>query len=124
MNYLAVILISLCFMIALRFLGIISTAAGVIENARAAFRLVGDREVSDADKERLLQKASVSMMGSFISMTLRSIAAITASLLPLFVFDLTGLARFSTVTHLLATWQGVVLTGVVMASVQLVKVRR
>lgn len=122
MIYAAAGLAASCFMIALRALAIPAITARVLETGREAARVMSDKGMADDDKERVLQNASFTMMRAFASITMRSAVAVAAALLPLLVFHTAGVADWTAVTYALATWQGIVLTGVVMTVVCFVKV--
>jgi hypothetical protein len=121
--YLAVVFAALIFAIALRVLDIPSIAARVIDTGRGAALTMSDGTIADADKERLLQQASLTMMAAFASITLRGVLAVAASLLPLLALQAAGFAPLGTVVHVLATWQGIAVTSTAMAAAFLVRVR-
>jgi hypothetical protein len=121
--YLAVVAAALCFAIALRVLDIPSITARVIETGRGAALTMSDGTIADADKERLLQQASLTMMGAFASITVRTALAIAASAVPLLALQAAGFAPLATVAHVLVTWQGIAMTSVAMIAAFLVKVR-
>ena len=111
MTYVAALLVAFCFVIALRLLGLAPIAAKVIETAGSAAKSMRDPALSDLAKEQAARKASRTLMGSFLSITGRTAIAFVAPLLSLGVFDVTGLAQWSEVTRLLATWQGILLAS-------------
>ena len=113
-----------CLVIAFRVFGVLEASARAIETGRVAIKTIRDPEMTDIDKERTVQKALLSMMVGFLSIVGRAAGTIAVSLLPLLVFEVTGIARFSVVTHFLATWQGIVWTSVIMTSAYLVRRER
>lgn len=123
MTYIAALLVASCFVIALTLLGLAPIAAKVIETAGSAVKSMRDPALNDLAKEKAARNASRTLMGSFLSMTGRTAIAFVASLLPLAIFDATGLARWSAVTHVLATWQGILLATGVTVLVYLVRPR-
>lgn len=124
MIYLAALVATACFVAALRLMDILPIAAGAVETTRAAAQALKDAGIGDADKERLLQKASLKLMGTFVSIAARAALAVAVSLLPLLAFQAAGLVHLTAVAHLLATWQGIALTSAVMTAGYFVKLRQ
>jgi hypothetical protein len=118
--YAAAILSVAIFLVALWSLRIIGIAAKALEISRHAVRTIRDPDLSDEDKERILQKASVALLGGFLSITLRTAAAIGTSLLPMLAFDVAGLASFWVVVEILASWEAIILFSVSLTLVCLV----
>ncbi len=110
------------FTIALRALAIPAITARVLETGREAARVMGDATMEDDDKERLLQRASLTMMRAFASITARSALAIAAAVIPLFAFHMTGIADWTAVTSALVTWQGLAMTAVLMTAAWFIRV--
>jgi hypothetical protein len=90
---------------------------------REALRVMRDAGVGDDDKERLLQQASVAMMGAFASITLRTVLAVAVALLPLLALHAAGLVLMPAVAQALASWEGIALTSVAMTAVYFVTIR-
>src|SRR5437773_2574333 len=109
LTYLAALLATACFGIALRLFGIVTAAGKVIATSRDAAHCIRDPLLSDIEKEKMAQKASLSMMGGFLSILARGAGAFALSLLPLLALDALGVIRLSAVAHLLGTWQGILL---------------
>lgn len=114
MIYLAAFLTVTIFVIALWLFGIISVATKAVEVSRAAVRIIRDPDLSDEDKERKLQRSSLTLLGSFLSITVRGAAAVGASLLPMLALDAAGLASFWDVADFLATWEAIIGITVVL----------
>jgi hypothetical protein len=121
--YAAAALAASFFMIALKALAIPSVAARVVAMGREAVRVMRDAAVGDDDKERLLQQASVAMMGAFASITLRTVLAVAVALLPLLALHAAGLVLMPAVAQALASWEGIALTSVAMTAVYFVTIR-
>jgi hypothetical protein len=79
--------------------------------------------LSDGEKERLLQKASVTLLGMFASIMLRSVIAIAVAAVPLFGLQAAGLLDVVAAFDFLASWPGVLLTSTVMIGTYFIKVR-
>ena len=88
MIYAAAFLAVLFFVFALGLLRVVHVGAEVIETSRAAAEVVRDPVLSDEEKELRMRRASVTLVRSFLSISLRTLAAVAAASLPLFVFEL------------------------------------
>jgi hypothetical protein len=108
---------------ALQLMRVLPIAAGVADMTRTAARTLNNAELSDADKEQFLRKASVSLLGTFVSITARAAVALGAALLPLFALQVAGLVDVIAVADFLATWPGILLASVVMAAAYFVRIR-
>ena len=123
MIYLAAFLTVTIFVIALWMFGIIAVAAKAVEVSRASAKTIRDPALSDEDKERRLQRASLALLGGFCSISARAAAAVGVSLVPMLAFDLAGLATFWNVADFLATWEAIIVISVVLTLVFLVRRR-
>jgi hypothetical protein len=119
--YLAAVLAASCFIIALKAMGILPIAAGALQTTRAAALAVKDGGLSDDEKERLLRKASLTLMRTFASIAVRGLGAIAVSMIPLLVFDSSGLADMTAVVNWFATWQGILLTSTAMTAAYFIR---
>ncbi len=124
MIYLAASLAIACFAIGLGLFRIIPAAARAVQTSRDAVRMMADRTLDDAEKEQAVQKAALSLIGSFISISARGAGAAVLSLLLLFAFEVTGFAPIRAVTQWLATWEAIVAASVIMTFVYFVGRRR
>lgn len=122
MDYAAAILAASFFMLALRALQIPAITGRVVATGREAAQVMGDRVMDDADKERLLQGASLRMLGAFASISLRTVLSVVAALVPLLALHAAGVTELTAVGETLASWQGIAVTGLAMSVVCLVKV--
>lgn len=120
MIYLGSALAIAFFAAGLAVFGVVPTASGAVETSRQAVRTLRDSTLSDLEKEREVQRASLSLLGGFASIVIRGGAAFAAAILPLVALQLLGLVRISEVTRWLATWEGIVFTSVVMVLAYLV----
>ncbi len=123
MIYLAAFLSVSIFVITLWLFGIISVAIKAVEVSRESTKTIRNPALSDEYKERTLQRASLTLLGSFLSITARAAAAAGASLLPMLAFDVAGLASFRDVADFLATWEAIILVSAVLMLVYLVRRR-
>lgn len=123
MIYLAAFLSVSIFVITLWLFGTISVAIKTVEVSRESTKTIRNPALSDENKERTLQKASLTLLGSLLSITARAAAAVGASLLPMLAFDVAGLASFRDVADFLATWEAIILVSAVLMLVYLVRRR-
>ncbi len=121
--YLAAFLTVAIFVAALWLFGIVSVAANAVEISRDSTRTIRDPALSDEDKERTLQRASLTLLRSFVSITARGAAAIGASLLPMLAFEAAGLARFWDIVDFLSTWEAIIVASVLVTLAYLVRRR-
>jgi len=115
--YLAAFLTVTVFVVALWWFGIVPAAAKAVAVSRDSATIIRDPALSDEDKERALQSASLTLLRGFLSITWRGAAAVGVSLLPMVVFDVVGLADFGAVADFLATWEAIVVASVVITLV-------
>jgi len=118
--YLATFLTIATFVVALWLFGIVPAAAKALEVSRAAAKAIRDSTLSEEEKERTLQKSSLVLLRSFLSITARGAAALGVSLVPMLAFDLTGLAGFWVVADFAATWEVIIVASVLITLVYLV----
>jgi len=102
------------FMIAFAALNIVTVARNAISTSREAGRILANRELGDDHRERMLQKASLSLLGNFASITIRGALALALSGLTLLGADAAGAARLEDVVELLSSWQAIVITTLVL----------
>lgn len=104
-------------------LGVVRVSSEAVQTSRAAAAVVRDKSLGDDEKERRLQAASLVLGRSFLSIGARSAGAFAAALVPLGLFEVTGLARFSAVTGWLSTWTAILLTTAVVSAVYWIRHR-
>jgi len=120
-TYVAAVLAAACFGLALRWLGVVAVARRVVATSREAAECIRDPALSDLEKEKMVQGASLSLMRGFLSILARGVGAFGLAALLLLALDAVGAARAADVTHWLATWQGIVVTSVVMLGAYFLK---
>jgi hypothetical protein len=123
MIYLAAFVAVTCFAIAFEQLGVGSVARRAIEAGVGASRVMRDTRTTDDEKERAAWRASMVLLRCFGAITVRSAAALLASLLPLLALHAAGVVRFSAVNGLLLSWGGVLLATATAALVYVARAR-
>jgi len=117
--YGAAALAAACFALAFRWLGIAPLARRAIAISVDAGRVVRDRALDDDAKERAVRNASLTLLGHFASLTLRSIGALALSYLPVLAVDAAGVTTVSAVNGVFLSWTGVALACVAFGAVYL-----
>jgi hypothetical protein len=102
-----------CFVLAFQWFGVTRAARQAIQSGLVASRKMRDPATSDDEKEEAARAASLVLLRSFGSITIRSAAALAVSFLPLLAFEVTGLARLQAVNRLMLSWTGLLLALVV-----------
>jgi hypothetical protein len=105
--YLAGAIAVLVFMTALEGFGVVRVAAAAVKTSRGSFGVLRDPDLTDREKERALQAASLSLGKGFFSIGIRSAGAVAASLISIILMDLIGLVEMASVLDWLATWPGI-----------------
>jgi hypothetical protein len=121
--YAAEVAAIVCFVLAFHRFGVTAAARRAIQSGLDASKRMRDPAASDDERERAARGASLVLLRSFGSITVRSAAALAASFLPLLIFDVTGLAHIQAVNRLMLSWQGLLIASVAVALIYLVKVR-
>lgn len=107
MTYVAAALVVMVFVMALERLGVTRVAGEAVGASRRATKALGDRSLSDDEKEQAVRAASVELFKKFLVIGLRSAGAVLLSLLPLVALDLLGLTTVDAVTGWLASLAGI-----------------
>ena len=116
MIYAVAILAIAVFMVAFLQLRIVAVAKNAIATSRDVTRTLRDSALTDDHKEQIVQKASVSLLVNFGSITLRGAAALGLSYLVLLAADFADIARQDDVIDLLSSWEAIVITSVVLTA--------
>jgi hypothetical protein len=82
-----------------------------------------DPTLSEGAKETAARRASLALMGRFVSITVRTAIAVVVPLVVLAVLDAAGLVRRTAVMDFLTTWRGVILASVVTILICTVRAR-
>ena len=99
-------------------------ASTALKTSLHGFASMSDGDLSDSEKELAVRQASLSLFRAVFSMSVRTAGAILASLAPLPLFHLTGLASIGDVADFLSTWPAVISISIVMTAWFLLRRRR
>jgi len=114
MIYVSALLAIVLFAVGLWATRLLPAASKAIEISRGAIATMRDPGLSDDEKERATQRASLALMRNFLSIVLRVGVAVLASLIPLFLFDWSGPAPIGQTVAWLESWEAIGLATVAM----------
>lgn len=121
---LAVSFVSIAFfVVAFSLVRVVPVAAGALSTARGAIHAIHDSALDDNAREKAVQRASVRLLGAFASILLRSIAALVAAFVPIYLADSIGLATSEEVMVFLARWDVILGATIVVGVIYYAKVR-
>lgn len=109
------------FLVALWLSGVVPASASALAIARGALGAMRDSGLDDAAREKAVQRASLRLIGTFVSILVRGAVAIGASLLPIWLADVAGLAANDQVIDFLARWDVIVIASSVIVLGYLVR---
>jgi hypothetical protein len=119
----AALLTIVCFALALEKLGIFRVALRAVKSGRDASHVLRNSVMSDDQKEREVRALSLVLLRCFGSISVRAVAAVAASVVPLWLLHTAGIVRISAVNELLVSWRGVVLASVAIGAVHVARTR-
>jgi hypothetical protein len=108
LNYILVASSIVLFLIGFRMLRIPAEAQDAIGETRAASAVMRDPNLDDDQKEKRLQKASITLFAKLFSMLLRSAVCILISAVPLVLAIMSGLTVENEVVPLFYSWPVIV----------------
>lgn len=109
----------LAFLAAFWRIGVVGAATGAMTTASGAMRVIASRELDDDTKERETQRAAIGLLGGVLSILWRSVAALVAAGIPIYVAEAAGLVGSETVIDFLARWDVIVIVSIVMIAAYL-----
>jgi hypothetical protein len=117
------VLAVLLFLAAFKLLRVPEAAGRAIRTARAAVIAMRDPLLSEEVRERTVQRASISLIGSFVSIVLRGAGALLASLAVIFGFEVAGLGRSEEIIGFLSRWDVLAVSTVAITAAWLLQRR-
>ena len=96
--------------------GAIRVAASVVGIAQGAVATIQDDSISDEVSEKEVQRASLRLMGAFLSILLRSAVALLVSFLPIWLANSIGLAAIEDVLLYLSRWDVILILTVALTA--------
>jgi hypothetical protein len=111
------------FVVALWLFRVVPASANALTIARGALGAMRDATLDDAARETAVQRASLRLLRTFVSILLRGTLAVGASLLPIWAADTAGLAASAEVIDFLSRWDVIAITSMVIVLGYLVRTR-
>jgi hypothetical protein len=102
------------FVVAFALSGVGGAAAGVLATTQATMAVMRDATLDDAARERAVQRSSLKLVSDFVSIFLRGGLSLAASLLPIWLMDVTGLVSARAVIGFLSRLDVIAGTTIVM----------
>ena len=93
--------------------GVARVGAGALTTTQGAITVMRDASLNDEAREKAVRRASLQLMGAFASILVRGALTLMASILPLWLASLAGLAETEEVMHFLSRWDVIVIASVV-----------
>ena len=116
MVYAVASLAVIVFMAAFVLFRIVGVAMNAVNTSRGVLKTLSDPQLDDLHREQAVQKASLSLLGNFASITLRGVAALVLSYLVIYLADLAGIAGSREVVDLLASPEAIVVTTFILTA--------
>jgi len=116
MLYAVASLVVIVFMAALVLFRIVPVAMQAVNTGRGVLKTLSDPQLNDMHREQILQQASLSLLGNFVSITLRGAAALLASYLVIYLADLGGVAGTQAVLDLLSDPLSIIVTTIILTA--------
>lgn len=90
------------FICMFRMSGVMRVGTGVLVTVQGAVAAMRDDSLDEKTREKELQRASLQLLGAFLSILTRSVLTLLASLLPIWLGDLLGLVKIEEVISYLS----------------------
>ena len=101
------------FAVAMKLSGLYPAVLDAASMARRAASVIADSTLDDLEKEKLVQRHALLLLGRSLLITLRAAAVFGSPILLLAAMHWLGLAKFEDVTALLLGWEAITVTTVV-----------
>jgi hypothetical protein len=112
-------LVVLAFIVVCHAMRIVTVTRQALGTARGGMAAMRDPALDDEAKERAAKRAAIGLFGGFFSITLRSLVAVLASAAAIYAADITGLAPAPGTIALLASWEFLSATALVLPAAYL-----
>jgi hypothetical protein len=108
------------FMLAFVLLRIVNVAMNALDTTRGVIKTLSSPDLDDSHREAAMQAASLSLLGSFVSITLRGVVALLMSFLVIYLADVMRIAGKQDVIELLSSTEAIVATTVILTAAWLI----
>jgi len=112
------------FMAAFVMFRIVAVATKAVTTSRGVIRTLSDPQLDDAHREQAMQQASLSLLGNFVSITLRGAAALVLSFLVIYLADIAGIAAQRDVVELLSSPEVIVVSTIILTALWVIWKKR
>ena len=106
----------LLFLVSFEVARVVPVSVAAIATAKRALGVIRDPSLDDEAREKAAQRASIQLFGAFASILLRSLLAVAAAFVPIYLADALGLAETEHVLTFLARWEVIVGASVVICA--------
>jgi hypothetical protein len=104
----------LAFVIVFWKAGVVPAAQKAIATASHAGKVMSSKELDDDVKEKEVQKSAIGLVGSVVSITVRSVVSLIAAAVPIYGAEAAGLVGADAVIDFLSRWDVIIIVSVVM----------
>jgi uncharacterized protein YhhL (DUF1145 family) len=111
------------FFCSLHLSGVVRVSTGVLVIVHGAFATMRNSSLDDETREKELQKASVKLFGSFISILCRSALTLLISFLPIYLASLIGFVKIKDVIYFLSRWDVIASASIVIVAGYIIRNR-
>ena len=109
MNVIAATLSIVFFLAALHLLNIVRIGSEVLKTVQGALAKMRDESLDDRAREAAARNASLRLMRAFVSILVRGGFAVLLSLAPIWLAEITGMAKAAEIVSLLSRWDVILL---------------
>lgn len=102
------------FMLCLKSFGVVKVSQSVLATSRHAVGAMRNHVLDDDEREKIVQKASLQLLGQFFSIITRVAGVLVASFIPIWLISLTGLTTIDAVFGFLSRWDVILVITLVM----------
>ena len=109
------------FLVALHFSGALRAGVAILPVARGALNTIQNQALGDDEKERAIQRATVRLARSLVSIVIRSAFTLAVSLVPLVAAEYFGWADIDEVIAFLSRWDVILIVSVAIIAGYILK---
>lgn len=102
------------FLVAFAVLQIVSQCKSAIGVAHGAVGTIKDPGLTDLDREKLVQKASITLIKLFVSILVRSSLSLFIAAIPIWIAEKTSFAESEAVIEFLSRWDVIIATSLII----------
>jgi len=103
-------------MLAFVLLRIVRVAMNALDTTCGAIKALSTPNLDDSHRETAMQAASLSLLGSFVSITLRGVIALLMSFLVIYLADVMRIASMQDVIELLSSIEAIITATIILTA--------